>query len=114
MEYKIKTQNDCLVLSLVKDITLYEVGRFNEALGQVKKEKDHAKKIVVDLEKVGFIDALALGAFTAFTKEVRDNGGDVKLANVNEDIKSLFELTRLSKIYEIYDNLDKAISSFKR
>ena len=114
MDYNIKSQYGCVVLLLLKDITLYEVGRFNEALNQVRKEKECAKNVIIDLEKVGFIDALALGAFTAFTKEVRDSGGDVKIINMNADIKAVFELTRLSKIYEIYDNLDKAISSFKR
>jgi len=61
---------------------------------------------------VGCFDALALGLLCAFSREVREQGGEIKLIHMNQDVKTVFDLAYLSKVYGIYDNVEAAIKSF--
>ena len=112
MEYRIEKSSNCYVLKLVNDITVYEVERLKEAFESAKKEKGFNNRIILDLEKVGFIDALALGVLTGFSQQLRENGGDVKITHMSEDIKTVFDLSHLSKIFEIYNSVEEAAKSF--
>lgn len=114
MEYKIESgQNDTLILILSNDITLYQVDKFKESLRKVRHAEENVRNVIIDLKDVGFIDSLALGALTTFSREIREEGGDVKLVNLNEKIQQLFNVTRLSKTYEIYKSVDKAVKSYR-
>lgn len=112
MDYRIEQGSGCYILKLADDVTVYEVERFREAFESVKKEKGFNNRVILDLEKVGFIDALALGVLTGFSQEVRENGGDVKIAHMSEDIKTVFDLSHLSRIFEIYNSVEEAAKSF--
>lgn len=113
MEHKIDAgQNETLLVKLSGDITIYQVDKFKEVLAEVKRLEAKIKNVVLDLSGVGFIDSLALGALTTFAREVRDDGGDVKLAGLTEEVRALFELTRLSETYEIYKDAKKAAKSY--
>ena len=113
MDYKIENSGNVFVLRLLKDISIYQLGRFKEAIEEIKKkEATGGKRVVIDLKEVGFIDALALGVLTTFSKEMRDAGGEVKLASMNEDIRLVFDLSHLSKVYEIHATSEEAVKSF--
>jgi len=53
-----------------------------------------------------------LGLLCAFSREVREQGGEIKLIHMNQDVKTVFDLAYLSKVYGIYDNVEAAIKSF--
>jgi anti-anti-sigma factor len=112
MEYTIDKRSKCHILKLTDDVTVYEVDRFREAFEALKKEKDFNNRVILDLENVGFIDALALGVLTGFSQEIREKGGDLKIVHMNEDIKTVFDLSHLSRIFETYNNPDEAAKSF--
>jgi anti-sigma B factor antagonist len=63
--------------------------------------------IVVQLEKVHFIDSSGLGALLAGHKNAAAKSGKLVLANVRKQVLSMFELTRLNSIFEIYADLDE-------
>jgi anti-sigma B factor antagonist len=112
MEYQIERRDDILVLKFSGDITVYQLQHFKQALEVVKKQKYQGKNIIIDLAEVDYFDALALGSLCAFSRQVREKGGDLKLINMNQDIKLVFDLSHLSKVYEIYDSMEKAVKSF--
>ena len=112
MEYKIKKDGDFTILNLEKDVSVYQFAKFKEAIAAIKKQEGNSKRVIIDLKEVGYIDALALGALTDFSKEVREGGGDIKIINMNEDIKLVFDLSRLSRVYEIYNSMQEAQKSF--
>ena len=87
MEYKINKRNDILVLKLAGDITIYQLQHFKEAIEAIKKQKAPIKNVVIDLGEVNYFDSLALGILCAFSKEVREEGGDLKLIKMNKDVK---------------------------
>jgi len=59
------------------------------------------KVIVLDLGKVAFIDSSGLGALVFGLREARKRGGTLKLCHLQDQVRSIFEITRLNKIFEI-------------
>ena len=112
MQYQINKRKDIVILKLSGEITIYQLQQFQEAIEAIKKQYPHFKNVLLDLKKVNYLDALALGNLSALSRELREKGGDVKIIHMNQDIKTTFDLAYLSKIYEIYNNLDQAIKSF--
>jgi len=70
---------------------------------------DGARRFVIDFARTGYIDSSGLGVLITLSKEVRAAGGDLRLASLNEDLQTLFELTRLDTFFRISDDLDAAL-----
>lgn len=77
-------------------------------------EESQLTKIVIDLEKTRFIDSSGCGALVASLRVLMKNKGDMKIARPTAQAKSLFELTRLHRVFEIFDDLYTALHSFSR
>jgi len=67
--------------------------------------------IVVQLDTVRFIDSSGLGALLSGHKNVMAKSGRFILAGCKPQVLSMFELTRLNRIFEIYGDLTEAIGS---
>jgi anti-sigma B factor antagonist len=48
----------------------------------------------------------------SLSKKIREQGGELRLANLNDDLKTLFELTKLDTLFQIADTRDRALKSF--
>ena len=66
------------------------------------------KRFVVDLGATGYIDSAGLGTLVMIAKRVRAQGGDIHLVNLNEDVRTLFELTKLDSIFDLSSGIDPA------
>jgi len=68
--------------------------------------------IVIDLGGVNYISSAGWGIFISEIKEIRENGGDLKLAAMIGDVYEVFELLEFQTILESYDTVEEAIRSF--
>ena len=64
------------------------------------------RRILIDFSRTGYIDSSGLGAL------VREAGGELRLSWLNEDLRSLFELTKLDTLFTIADTPQQALGSF--
>jgi len=69
-------------------------------------------KFVVDFSATGYIDSSGLGALVLLAKKVREVGGDLRLAGLNDDLRTLFELTKLDTLFAIAPSVEEAVSAF--
>ena len=60
------------------------------------------KNILINLQDVRFIDSSGLGALVSGFKNAITNQGSLKLAGLQPQVKSMFELTRLHRVFDIY------------
>jgi anti-sigma B factor antagonist len=65
--------------------------------------------IVVQLEHVRFIDSSGLGALLAGHKHMLAKSGQFALANIQPQVLSMFELTRLNRVFDIYTDFHEAL-----
>jgi anti-sigma B factor antagonist len=70
------------------------------------------RKFLIDFTKTGYIDSSGLGVLVSLSKKIRDEGGDLRLAGLNEDLRTLFELTKLDTLFAIADSASEAIAAF--
>jgi len=69
--------------------------------------------ILVDLEKVNFIDSTALAALVRGLKHCRENGGDLSLCNLQQPVQIIFELTRMDNAFRIYSTQKDAYEKIR-
>ena len=69
-------------------------------------------KIVINLSKVTYVDSSGLATLVEILKNMRSYGGRMRLACMSPKIKSLFEITKLEKLFEIMADESEAISTF--
>ena len=101
---------------LVEDVnltraTLKEAEEFKLTLSQDIEEG--ARKIIVDLSQCEFIYSTFLGALVVSLKKITGLGGDLRLVGFQPAVHSMFELTRMYRVFESYKTKDEAIQSFR-
>jgi anti-sigma B factor antagonist len=70
-------------------------------------------KLVIDLSGVACVDSSGLGSLVAAMKRARAAGGDLRLCGLQDNVRSIFEMTRLIKQIAVYEDRDEAISSWE-
>jgi anti-sigma B factor antagonist len=89
------------------------VGNRQELKQRVLDEAEGgARRILIDFAKTAYIDSSGLGVLVSLAKRLRELGGDIRLANLNDDLQTLFELTKLDTLFQISDTRERALESF--
>ena len=70
------------------------------------------RKFLIDCTHTAYIDSSGLGALVTISKKVRENGGELRLAGLNDDLRSLFELTKLDSLFHIVPTVDDGLAGF--
>ncbi|MCU0624364.1 MAG: STAS domain-containing protein [Gemmatimonadaceae bacterium] len=110
MTFSMRKQGDVTIVDVDGQLI---VGNRQEMKQRVLDELDKGeRKFLVDFEKTGYIDSSGLGVLVSLSKKIREQGGALRLANLNDDLKTLFELTKLDTLFEIADTRQRALESF--
>ncbi|NTW83589.1 MAG: STAS domain-containing protein [Chlorobiaceae bacterium] len=64
--------------------------------------------LVLNLSRVDFLDSSGLGAIVGMARNKRESGGDVVLACMNDRVRKVFEITRVARLFHIFDDLEAA------
>lgn len=72
------------------------------------------KNIIVNLEKVSWINSTGLGILISGYTSVRKGGGDLILTNVGDRIESILYVTKLNLLFNTFDSEEEAIKSFEK
>jgi anti-sigma B factor antagonist len=70
------------------------------------------KDLLVDLKEVRFIDSSGLGVLVSGYKNASTHQGSIKLCSLQTQVKSMFELTRLHRVFDIFQTVDEALESY--
>lgn len=101
------------------DVTLIEVegqlivGNRQELKQQVLEQLEGGDlKFVIDFANTGYIDSSGLGVLVSLSKKIREQGGELRLSSLNEDLRTLFELTKLDTLFRITNDKGEALEGF--
>ena len=70
------------------------------------------RRFLIDFTSSSYIDSSGLGVLVSLSKKIREAGGSLRLAGLNEDLRTLFELTKLDTLFQIADTRARALSDF--
>ena len=86
-------------------------GELEEVIDSLLKRDRY--RIVLDLAGVDYISSAGWGIFISHIKEVRANGGDIKLANMITNVYEIYELLEFDKVLKVYNSVDAARDDFQ-
>ena len=111
MKVNVRTEGDVTVIDLNGKITIGEGDVIlRETVDKVLKED--AKKILLNLAKISYMDSAGIGELVACYKRAREQGGELKLLNPSGKVFDLLQLTKLEEIFETHRDEAEAVKSF--
>lgn len=70
-------------------------------------------RLLIDLNGVAYIDSSGMGTLIAAMKQARAAGGDVRLCGLQEDVRAIFEMTRVVQAMSIHPTRQEALASWR-
>ena len=109
LDVETETKSGKNVVTLRGEIDVYTAPRLRQTL--IDLVEGGATDIVVDMEKVDFLDSTGLGVLVGGLKRVKDREGSMKLVATQDRILKIFDITGLSKVFPMFGTLDEALGS---
>lgn len=110
MEY-ILTANDNY---LIVDMNGRLVAAYAEELrGNVELWLQQSENLIFNLKNMGYIDSSGLGCLVYALQKAQNQSGTVKLVALQARPKIIFDITKVNRVFEIYDTIEAAAKSLK-
>ncbi len=105
----------------IKDITIIKLGGYLDQSTATENERvidsllsSRCYRIIVDLDEAEYISSAAWGIFISKIKELRDHGGDLKLARMKPDVFEVYQILEFFWILKSYDSINAAVADFDK
>ena len=106
-------------VSKVNDVTVIEVegqlivGNRNELKEKVLEKIELGEQAFeIDFANTAYIDSSGLGVLVSLSKKIREHGGELRLSGLSEDLRTLFELTKLDTLFQIAEDKERGLEGF--
>ncbi|MEO6864027.1 MAG: STAS domain-containing protein [Gemmatimonadaceae bacterium] len=110
MSFTLKKSGDVVVVDVEGQLI---VGNRQELKQKVLDELEKGeRKFLIDFAQTGYIDSSGLGVLVSLSKKIREHGGELRLADLNDDLQTLFELTKLDTLFQISETRERALEGF--
>ncbi len=77
-------------------------------------EKTEQQNVILDFQAVQFMSSAALGMLIRINKKCKEFKANLKLCSIHPDIKQVFKITGLDKVFTIYKNVEDATAAFAK
>ncbi|SRR6056297_650273 len=105
-----RSELGCTILDLEGELDAHTASEL-ETVFQDLIARDNLK-IVVNFNQLDYIASAGLGVFMAYIEDVRTEGGDIKLTNMNKKVYNVFDLLGFPALYDILEDESDAIDKF--
>ena len=97
----------------VIDVEEIDAGNSGELKRDITPILQANRKIVIDLERVRFVDSSGLGVILSCLRYQEAQGGHLKLCSMSKPVRTAFELVRMHRVFDIFGSRDEAINAFR-
>ena len=102
-------ENEIAILKIDDEIIFDNSNAFKEKSKKMLVNND-SNNLVLDLSQVPYIDSSGIGYILSLFKFIRSQGGRLVIANPNEKIKKVFEITKMTEVFQMYESVEKAVT----
>ncbi len=112
MKIEMRTVGDIRILDCSGKITL---GEGTMSIRNTVRDilQSGAKKIILNLADVNYIDSSGVGELVSTYTTVANSGGQLKLLNLTKKLRDLLAITKLLTVFDIYDSEKAVLASFR-
>ena len=112
MQLAVETISNVAVAAIpVEELDASNAGEFKRDIGPLLEA--HAN-LVLDLSRLRFGDSSGLGAFISCLRRLNAKGGDLKLCGMSKQVRGVFELVRMHRVFDILPDREAALRAFER
>jgi len=104
-----RSEGDRTVVAVGGEIDVYTAPKLREHL--IDLVSGGAHHIIVDMERVDFLDSTGLGVLVGALKRVRSEDGSLDLVCTQDRILKIFRITGLTKVFPIHASVDEALAA---
>jgi len=104
---KIEKINDNVIVKLEGELNMNYSNMLRETFKKILK--DGNIKVLIDFEKVGFIDSSGIATLLEMFQNLEKVGGRMRLCHVNKRNIGVFEITKVHKLFGIFENREDAL-----
>ncbi len=106
-----RTQKDIVILYPEGKIVL---GDGDQELGEAVRHclEQGIRKMVINFSKVSYLDSSGVGELVGCYTSIKNQGGDLRICNLNARISSLIRMTSLHTVFPVMDTEDDALTGF--
>jgi anti-sigma B factor antagonist len=97
MSVQSRREGETVVISVEGQLIAGNRQQLRDAVASAIDRGAHA--FVIDFADTGYIDSAGLGALVSLSKRIRESNGSLRLINLNDDLRTLFELTKLDTLF---------------
>lgn len=109
----VKEKQDVRIIKLLADSIMFN--NYEEIFNKIKLNiTDDYNRIVLDMERVTFMDSLSLGMLVPLLLYTRRMGGNLAVIRLDERIRDLFRVLNLDRIIKVYENEEQAVNELVR
>lgn len=110
MQISARQSEGRVIFDVSGDIDLAHSPALRKALlGEIKEK--HTPKVFLNLKNVRYIDSSGIASLVEGLKAARDQASRMILYGLSPNVREVMELSRLQRIFEIYDNEEQALSA---
>ena len=106
-----RTGNQVEVLDLIGELDAHTAADFEAAIQKCRDDQQF--RIVVNGANLKYISSAGLGVFMAYIDELREQGGDIKIAALQPKVFNVFDLLGFPVLFDIVDTEEEAIAKFE-
>ncbi len=110
MNIEVKTQENVQVLYCGGSLDADSVAGFKKVAYDLVT--NGSTRFVIDCSRLNFIDSMGLGVLISLLRRVRQREGDVKVAGLSDEVKTIFEITRLHRLFDVCTDSPTAVKRF--
>lgn len=105
-ELELKKIGKNQIVIIKGELDAYQSIEFKEKL--IEAFKDESENVLIDMTGISYIDSAGLGALVSLLKKASERSKELRLFGLKENVNKIFELTRLNRVFRIFDTLEEA------
>ena len=111
MDAKCENKSGVKICCITGEINIDTVAALRGVFKEILDERE--EKVLLNLEHTEYIDSLGLATLLAFYKGIKAYGGRLVLSNIIPKVGTIFKITKVDKVLEIFDEENDAIRSLQ-
>jgi anti-sigma B factor antagonist len=99
MSIHVTRKGDIVVIGVEGQLVAGNRQQLKQAVGE--ELEAGSRRFLIDFADTGYVDSAGLGVLVSLSKKIREAEGELRLTNLSDDLRTLFELTRLDTLFEL-------------
>jgi anti-sigma B factor antagonist len=111
VDIKLEKNADVMQVKIIGEVNMNNSNNLREVFKSILKKGE--TKILIDFDKVDFIDSSGIATLIEMFRDLKKINGRFILCHVNQKILNVLEITKVYKLFGIYDNNEKGIAALR-